>query len=79
MTCKYLGEQHTIIPGGREVGGPLTPSVGPKVPYCKAGRNPTDWGWQGRCQKTNENGPCWFWVEEHVDEPDPAFQQPTDG
>jgi hypothetical protein len=77
MACKYLGEQLTIISGGMEVGGSLVPTEGPKVPYCKANRNPTGIGWQGKCQNTDENGPCWRWIEVHGERPDPRFAAST--
>ena len=25
------------------------------------------------CEKTPSEGPCWWWVEKHTNEPDPAF------
>jgi len=69
MACKHLITVTAIIPGGSEVGGPITPQ-GIPMPACKLRRNPD---WLAKCGETPTNGPCWLWVEKYGDLPDRAF------
>lgn len=73
MACKYLVSTIKIIPGGTEVGGPLTPQ-GMSVTVCRLGRDAGYTGWQSKCDGTPANGPCWYWVEEHGSSPDLKFE-----
>jgi hypothetical protein len=72
MACKCLTTTINIIPGGSEVGGPLTPQ-GMPVLACKLGRRPDIQFWASRCNKTPTEGLCWFWIEERGNVPDLEF------
>lgn len=72
MSCKHLTTGFTTIPGGSEIGGSLLPQRVP-VPACRLGRKPNTTGWATVCDKTPLEGPCWFWIEVHRDEPDLKF------
>jgi len=74
MTCKCLTTKFVIIPGGSEVGGPITPQSRP-MPECKLRRQPDDLFWPTKCNETPSDGPCWFWIEEHGSQSDLDFQK----
>lgn len=62
MACKYLTQKiDATLP---ETGGSLTPSNFP-ISLCQLGRTPNTMGWITKCEKTPENGPCWFRVSEY--------------
>lgn len=71
MTCKYLTTKNKQLPP--EIGGSPLPQPPVKFPACGLGRVPDTIGWSGKCQTTNPNGPCWFWIEEQGTKPDPDF------
>ena len=71
MTCKYLSKRTVLMPP--EVGGSPVPSATTE-PACRLGREPGIIGWAHKCEETPENGPCWYWVEEHgTSTPDRKF------
>jgi hypothetical protein len=72
MACKYLKTTVKVIPGDTEIGDSLFPR-GEKWPACKLDRQPDIIGWATRCDQTAEEGPCWWWVEEHGEIRDPRF------
>ena len=72
MPCKYLTTEIEIVPGGTEVGGSIMPQKISKL-ACKLGRKPDLLFWASKCNKTQFNGPCWFWLEEHGSTEDVQF------
>lgn len=72
MACKYFTTTIKVIPGGAEIGGSPLPR-GTKWPACGIGRQPVILFWAKRCKQTAEEGPCWWWIEEHGEIPDPEF------
>jgi hypothetical protein len=70
MTCKYLTK--TMKAWSQETGSSIHPQMR-EEPICAKGRQQTTVFWASRCEKTPEEGPCWWWIDEHGDTPDPAF------
>jgi len=74
MTCKYLTKTMKVL---SEMGG-----VPPRMieePACALGRQPAKRGWVTYCKEIPEQGPCWWWVSEQSEVPDPAFQDRIQG
>lgn len=74
MACKYLGSKSYRIT--QEVGGSIHPEFVPNVPACQLNRLNRPGAVIGEvagCENTESNGPCWWWLKEHGDKPDPRF------
>jgi hypothetical protein len=71
MTCKYLAK--TPGPKPAETGDSAMP-VFIEMPACALRRRPElIIGGTGKCRETPEEGPCWWWEEDHPGVPDQRF------
>jgi hypothetical protein len=71
MTCKYL--KYELLKMPPEVGGSIHPESIDIPPYCSLGRlNRLDAAIDktARCEKVEDNGPCWWWSQEHPGKPE---------
>ena len=72
MTCKHLHPLSIAKPV--EIGDPIIPSEPSTIVLHDCGlerlQSPSE---AKRCQATADNGPCWWWQEQHPGQPDNEF------
>lgn len=73
MSCPYLTSKTEIVSTKNDAES-LETSKEVSMPVCKLCRKLDTDSWAARCRNTTPDGPCYVWVEQYGQTPDPKFQ-----